>query len=53
MIVLEGVFRYREYEEEANGTLVRHRVPEIHATRMKPLSKIEAADDPADGAGGE
>jgi single-strand DNA-binding protein len=53
MIALEGILRYREYEEDANGTTVRHRIAEIHATRMKRLSKIEAADDPADGAGDE
>jgi hypothetical protein len=26
---------------------------EVHATSMKRLSKIEAADDPSDGAGDE
>jgi single-strand DNA-binding protein len=53
MIALEGILRYREYEEDANGTTVKHRIAEIHATRMKRLSKIEAADDPTDGAGDE
>ena len=53
MIALEGVLRYREYEDDANGTTVKQRIVEIHATRMKRLSKIEAADDPADGADGE
>jgi hypothetical protein len=43
--------RYREYNENANCTTVKHRIAEIHATRMKRFSKIEAADDPTDGAG--
>jgi hypothetical protein len=28
-------------------------VAEVHATSMKRLSKVEAADDPSDGAGDE
>jgi len=31
--------------------MFKHRIAEIHATSMKRLSKVEAADDPADGAG--
>jgi single-strand DNA-binding protein len=53
LVTLEGTLRYREYEEEVHGLTVRHRVAEIHATSMKRLSKVEAADDPSDGAGDE
>ena len=38
---------------EIEGTTFKHRIAEVHATSMKRLSKIEAADDPADGAGEE
>jgi single-strand DNA-binding protein len=50
LIALEGTLRYREYEEDVHGLTVRHRIAEIHASSMKRLSKIEAADDPSDGA---
>jgi single-strand DNA-binding protein len=53
LITLEGSLRYREFEEDVHGLTVKHRVAEIHATSMKRLSKIEAADDPTDGAGDE
>jgi hypothetical protein len=53
LITLEGTLRYREYEEDVHGLTVRHRAAEIHATSMKRLSKIEAADDSSDGAGDE
>jgi single-strand DNA-binding protein len=53
LITLEGTLRYREVEDEIEGTTFKHRISEIHATSMKRLSKIEAADDPADGAGDE
>jgi single-strand DNA-binding protein len=53
LIILEGSLRYREYEEDVHGLTVKHRVAEIHATSMKRLSKIEAADDPSDGADDE
>ncbi len=53
LITLEGTLRYREYEEDVHGLTVRHRIAEIHASSMKRLSKIEAADDPSDGAGDE
>ena len=35
------------------GTTFKHRIAEVHAISMKRLSKIEAADDPTDGAGDE
>ena len=53
LITLEGTLRYREYEEDVHGLTVRHRIAEIHASSMKRLSKVEAPDDPADGAGNE
>ena len=52
-ITLEGTLRYCEVEDEIEGTTFKHRISEIHATSMKRLSKIETADDPADGAGDE
>ena len=42
-----------EVEDEIEGTTLKHRISEIHAITMKRLSKIEAADDPTDGAGDE
>jgi single-strand DNA-binding protein len=53
LITLEGTLRYREYEEDVHGLTVKHRIAEIHASSMKRLSKIEASDDPSDGAGDE
>jgi single-strand DNA-binding protein len=53
LITLEGTLRYREVEDEIEGTTFKHRIAEVHAASMKRLSKIEAADDPADGAGDE
>jgi single-strand DNA-binding protein len=50
---LEGTLRYREVEDEVKGTTFKHRITEVHATGMKRLSKIEGADDPSDGTGGE
>jgi single-stranded DNA-binding protein len=52
-ITLEGTLRYREVEDEIEGSTFKHRIAEIHATSMKRLSKIEAPDDPSDGAGDE
>jgi single-strand DNA-binding protein len=45
--------RYREVEDDIEGTRFKHRIAEIHAISMKRLSKVEAADDPSDGAGDE
>ena len=53
LITLEGTLRYREVEDEVKGTTFKHRIAEVHAHSMKRLSKIEAADDPSDGAGDE
>jgi single-strand DNA-binding protein len=48
-----GVRLYREVEDEIKGTTFKHRIAEIHAISMKRLSKVEAADDPSDGADDE
>ena len=53
LITLEGTLRYREVEDDVQGSPVKHRIAEIHATSLKRLSKIEAPDDPTDGAGDE
>jgi single-strand DNA-binding protein len=53
LITLEGTLRYREVQDEGEGTTFKHRIAEVHATSMKRLSKIETADDPSDGAGDE
>ena len=53
LITLEGTLRYREVEDDVDGTSFKHRIAEVHATSMKRLSKIEAQDDPGDGAGDE
>ena len=53
LITLEGVLRYREVEDDVKGTAFKHRIAEVHAVSVKRLSKIEADDDPADGANDE
>jgi single-strand DNA-binding protein len=53
LITLEGALRYREVEAEVKGVTFKHRIAEIHATSIKRLSKLEAADDPSDGADDE
>ena len=53
LITLEGMLRCREIEDDVQGTPVKHRFAEIHASSLKRLSKIEAPDDPTDGAGDE
>ena len=50
LITLEGILRYREVEDDIKGTPFKHRIAEVHAVSMKRLSKMEAADDPSDGA---
>jgi single-strand DNA-binding protein len=50
LINLEGKIKYRMVEEEVEGTPFKHTIAEIHASSMKRLSKVESADDPADGA---
>jgi single-strand DNA-binding protein len=53
LVTLEGILRYREVEDEIKGVTFKHRIAEIHAVSMKRLSKIEADDDPSDGADDE
>jgi single-strand DNA-binding protein len=53
LITLEGTLKYRDVEDDVEGTPFKHRIAEIHATSLKRLSKIEAADDPTDAAGDE
>jgi single-strand DNA-binding protein len=50
LVSLEGKLKYREVEEDVEGVTFKHRIAEIHAMSMKRLSKVEAADDPTDGA---
>jgi hypothetical protein len=38
---------------ESEKTTFKHRIAEVHAISMKRLSKVEAADDPSDGAAAE
>lgn len=52
-VLLEGVLRCREVVEDVEGAKFKHRIAEIHAISMKRLSKVEAADDPSDGADDE
>jgi len=50
---LSGLAQTRDRLPQASrhvGTIFKHQIAEIHATSMKRLSKIKAADDPADGA---
>jgi single-strand DNA-binding protein len=53
LIQLEGKLKNREVEDEVEGVTFKHTIAEIHATSLKRLSKVEAADDPTDGASGE
>jgi single-strand DNA-binding protein len=49
LVSIEGKIKYREVEEEVEGTSFKHAIAEIHATGMRRLSKVESPDDPADG----
>jgi single-strand DNA-binding protein len=50
LVSLEGKIKYREVEQDVEGTVFKHTIAEIQASGMKRLSKVEAADDPGDGA---
>ena len=50
LVSVEGKIKYREIEAEVEGEPFKHTIAEIHATGMKRLSKVEAPDDPEDGA---
>jgi single-strand DNA-binding protein len=49
LISLEGKIKYREVEQDVEGTTFKHTIAEIHASSMKRLSKVEADNDPFDG----
>jgi single-strand DNA-binding protein len=53
LVTLEGVLRYREVEEDVKGITFKHQIAEVHAISMKRLSRVEAADEPGDGADAE
>ena len=50
LVSLEGKIKYRTVEEDVEGKPFKHTITEIHASSMRRLSKVEAADDPSDGA---
>ena len=50
LVSLEGKIKYRTVEEDVEGKPFKHTIAEIHASSMRRLSKVEAADDPTDGA---
>ena len=50
LISLEGKIKYRAIEETVKGQQVKYTIAEIHASSIRRLSKVEAADDPSDGA---
>ena len=50
LVSLEGKIKYRTVEEDVEGKPLKHTIAEIHASSMRHLSKVEADDDPADGA---
>jgi single-strand DNA-binding protein len=53
LVTLKGILRYREVEDEVNGTTFKHRIAEIHAISMKRLSKVEPLMIHKDGADDE
>lgn len=50
LISLEGKIKYRAIEETIKGQQVKYTTAEIHASSIRRLSKVQAADDPSDGA---
>ena len=50
LVSLEEKIKYRTVEEDVEGQPFKHTIAEIHASSMRRLSKVEDADDPADGA---
>jgi single-strand DNA-binding protein len=50
LVSLEGKIKYRAIEETVKGQQVKYAIAEIHAASIRRLSKVEAADDPSDGA---
>ena len=50
LVSLEGKIKYRTVEEDVESKPFKHTIADIHASSMRRLSKVEAADDPTDGA---
>jgi single-strand DNA-binding protein len=50
LVSLEGKIKCRTVEEDVAGNPFKHTIAEIHASSMRRLSKVEAADDPSDSA---
>ena len=50
LVSLEGKIKYRMIEETVKGQQVKYTIAEIHASSIRRLAKVEAADDPSDGA---
>jgi putative transposase len=48
LISVDGQIRYREYAKEVNGTTIKHRVAQIHASKIQRLTKGGAPADPSD-----
>jgi len=46
-ILNSGALKYREVNIERSS--FKHQIAEVHATSIKRLSKVVAADDPSDG----
>ncbi len=52
-ITLEGTPRYREVEDDVQGTPVKQWIAEVNAASLKHLLKIETPDDNTHQAGDE
>jgi single-strand DNA-binding protein len=50
LVSLEGKIKYRTVEQDVEGNRSKHTTAVIHASSLRRLSKVETADDPADGA---
>ena len=50
LISLEGKIKYRAIEETVKGQQVKYTIADIHASSIRRSSKVEAADDPSNGA---
>jgi hypothetical protein len=50
LVSLEREIEYRAIKETAKGQQVKYTIAKIDAPSMRRLSKVEASDDPSDGA---
>ena len=50
LVSVEGKIKYRTVEQDVEGKPFQHMIAEIHASSMRRLSKVAAADDTYDGA---